>query len=372
MGDINITIKEIISDELINEFREVVNDNHMFVFHLYSNKKGKNQWNPICSCMDWISVAIRSIQDASKFSTNIDVKVMQIYSLISSIDIVNEAITSLHSILKGEKRRVSPFKGLTDCFSDTCGLADDDSHFKEIRARFGAHPVNLDGESGERLFASWPHNGSDDDYDLEVRLYSNIVGNEDKTFGIRLEELLRFMTSRYSYLNVLIDEINEQYILFCKKMQKKKITVSSSVIEQLDILQIESEQRLNNDYYRSTILDLKMTFSSTTGLDHLREQEFSYKEYQKSLLNEVKNNLQEMNLIDLVHCDVLKNRSPENELRYELPKLYYWIYSQKADPMLDFYMRRLNDISDNKYEFSELDGPERTYLKLNIFLHTFC
>jgi len=365
------TILSQVDDELITRFREVVNDSHMFVFHTYSNRNGKNQWNPICSCMDWISVAIRSIYGAPSFSTNIDVKVMQIYSLISSIDIVNESIISLHSIFKSKKGRVSPFKGANNCFESKSISCDDDSYFKEIRARFGAHPINLDGENGERLFASWPHDGFDTEYDIQVRLYSNVVGNDDKTFGIKISELLTFLVLRYSYLNTLIEEISHQYSIYCEGKSAQPIPRTPDILKQIDILEKESEIRLDNDYYRSTILDLKMIFGCNTGLVHLQEQEAFFKDSQKLLLEEVLSNLQNMNLVDLVHCDTLSRKPPERELSYELPKLYSWIYSERYDSMLDYYMRRLNKISNEEYEFSESDGPVRTFLKLKLFLYSF-
>lgn len=365
------TILSQVDDGLITRFRDVVNDNHMFVFHTYSNRNGKNQWNPICSCMDWISVAIRSIYGAPSFSTDIDVKVMQIYSLISSIDIVNESIISLHSIFKSEKGRVSPFKGADNCFESKSISCDDDSYFKEIRARFGAHPINLDGENGERLFASWPHDGFDAEHDIQVRLYSNVVGHDDKTFGIKICELLTFLVSRYSYLNILIDEISDQYSVYCKGKADQPISRTSDILKQLDILEKESELRLDNDYYRSTILDLKMIFGCNTGLAHFQKQEALFKGSQKALLEEVFNNLQNMNLVDLLHCNTSSRSPPERELSYELPKLYSWIYSDREDSMLDYYMRRLNKVSNEEYEFSESDGSERTFLKLKLFLSRF-
>ncbi len=360
-----------VNDELITKFRDVVNDNNMFVFHKYSNRKGKNQWNPICSCMDWISVAIRSIHGAPPFSTNIDVRVMQIYSLISSIDIVNESIISLHSIFNTEKRRFSPFKGENNCFEIKDMSCDDDSYFKEIRARFGAHPINLDGENGERLFASWPHDGFDAEHDIQVRLYSNVVGNDDRTFGIKISELLTFLVSRYSYLDTIIEEISNQYSSYCEDNRAQSIAKSSDILKQLDILEKESELRLDNDYYRSTILDLKMIFGCNTGLDHLKEEEASFKESQKPLVAEILSNLQNMNLVDLEYDDSIRLKPPERELSYELPKLYSWIYSGRDDSMLDFYMRRLNESSEGKYEFAICDGTDRTLLKLKIYLSDF-
>lgn len=51
--------------------------------------------------------------------------------------------------------------------------------------------------------------------------------------------------------------------------------------------------------------------------------------------------------------------------------LHSWIYSDREDPMLDYYMRRLNKVSNDEYEFSESDGSDRTFLKLKLFLSSF-
>jgi len=108
-----------------------------------------------------------------------------------------------------------------------------------------------------------------------------------------------------------------------------------------------------------------------TGLAHFQAQEALFKDSQKALLEEVFNNLQNMNLVDLLHCNTSSRSAPERELSYELPKIYSWIYSDREDPMLDYYMRRLNKVSNDEYEFSENDGSDRTFLKLKLFLSSF-
>lgn len=87
-----------LDDKKITAFRDLVNDNNRFVLKAYANKQGKNQWNLICSSMDWISVAVRNLHSFPALDSNIDIRVMQIYSLISSIDIVNEAVMQLHRV----------------------------------------------------------------------------------------------------------------------------------------------------------------------------------------------------------------------------------------------------------------------------------
>ena len=57
-------MKDRVNDEKISDFRELVNSNSSFVCNIYHNKDGKNYWNIICSCMDWLTVSIRYLQNA--------------------------------------------------------------------------------------------------------------------------------------------------------------------------------------------------------------------------------------------------------------------------------------------------------------------
>ncbi|MGL1193665.1 hypothetical protein ACSTLL_17820 [Vibrio parahaemolyticus] len=125
-----------IDDKKITAFRQLVNDNNRFVLKAYANKQGKNQWNLICSSMDWISVAIRNLHSFPALDSNIDVRVMQIYSLISSIDIVNEAVMQLHRVFFGNSTKLMPFKGEKSIFRERIFDKDDSDYFKEIREWF--------------------------------------------------------------------------------------------------------------------------------------------------------------------------------------------------------------------------------------------
>ena len=106
-----------LDSELIGDFRDTVNGNLNFIYNQYHNRDGKNNWNLICSCMDWITVAVRYLKKLPRFSDDIDIKVIQVYSIISSIDIVYEAISQLHRVLKNTKK--PPFDGddVIVCFS---------------------------------------------------------------------------------------------------------------------------------------------------------------------------------------------------------------------------------------------------------------
>ena len=68
------------------------------------------------------------------------------------------------------------------------------------------------------------------------------------------------------------------------------------------------------------------------------------------------------------HSLVYINSTLDSELSYELPKFYSWLYRGEYDPLLDYYIRKLNKVSDNKYKFSESDGCDKSFLKLKLML----
>jgi hypothetical protein len=61
-----------INDNKISKFRDLVNSNSGYVCNTFCEKNGKNQWNVICSCMDWLTVSIRYLQNMPELDKNID------------------------------------------------------------------------------------------------------------------------------------------------------------------------------------------------------------------------------------------------------------------------------------------------------------
>ncbi|MFT4804612.1 MAG: hypothetical protein ACI9YE_001817 [Psychroserpens sp.] len=359
-----------ITDQRVNKFRELVNDNSGFVCKQYKNKNGKNLWHPICSCMDWITVSIRFLQDAPELSDNIDVRVMQMYSFISAIDIVAESITQLHRVFISHKNL--PFKGEKSIFKDKLFENDDNEYFKQIRACYGAHPVNLNPHNSDKqkYFASWPFDGlNTGKIDLEVRLYSNNPEEDDLTLSLKSDELISFLKSRYEYLDVIFDEINKQFLDFQKKHSQISISVNGSPLEILHELAKESSVRLDNDYYHGMINDLIIIFRTTLDDEAYKIEEAEFKESLLPLIDEIKTNLQMVETKDLeYHSLVYIDSTLDSDLSYELPKFYSWLYRGEYDPLLDYYIRKLNKVSDNKYKFSESDGCDKSFLKLKLML----
>lgn len=372
------TIKKFgneLNYSLIEDFRDVVNEGE-FAYHYFINKDGRNQFSPMCSCMDWISVSIRYIKHFPAFSDDIDVKAMQFYSLVSSIDIVVEAVTQLHRIImdEGKKLQKWPFKDSSYIFTDKVEYLsnkDDDGYFGEIRSIFGAHPTNLRNDNGEGLFASWPHPHPFNMNDFTVSIYSNRPGSDDVIFGIKIDEVLKYLNERYSYItklkNILIGIRKHHY----KKLSKVIIPVTENIYEELRVLHDEVTARQDNDYYRMELHDITHLFTGVVTEAHLIDEVSAFRDKLYPIVAEIRKNLQSMNLVDLITTKgIMISRLPDGALNYEIPKIFRWLHSGNADPMAQYYINNLNKYSNGKYCFNMKDDASTTLLKLRMMMYS--
>ncbi|WP_176502991.1 hypothetical protein [Cobetia sp. 5-11-6-3] len=360
-------MRNVVSDDKINNFRDLVNSNSSFVYQIYKDKGGKNLFNLVCSAMDWISVSIRHLENAPEFDKNIDSKCMQVYSLISSIDLVFESIKQLHRVFIADNK--DPFSGDKICFKDRLFADEDDNnYFKTIRACFGAHPVNLKQDNSKR-FASWPFPSHFNTGDLSVHLYSRDVGKEDLTLNLNINELLKFLKIRYEYLDIIANRIEALFVEYQCRLSKEKIETKQDPLEQLYILRSESEGRLDNDYYNGEINDLIMIFEADVTDADLVPLADRYKQSLLPLIEEIKTNLQKMNISDLGADSKLRIRSGlDKVLQYELGKFYIWVHGGRYDPLLEYYFERFNALTNGKFKFSKSDDIKLSFLKVKLML----
>ena len=360
-------MKNVVSDVKISNFRDLVNSNSSFVYQIYKDKGGKNHYNLVCSCMDWITVSVRHIDNLPTFDDNIDTKCMQVYSLISSIDLILEATKQLHRVFINEK--TVPFEGEKFFFEDRVfSNEDDNTYFKTLRACFGAHPVALNQKSTKR-FASWPFESHFNTGDLTVHLYSRNIGEEDLILNLNMDDLLAFLKSRYNYLDIIAEQINCLFSDYQKELSKQLIETKSTPLQQLYVLRSEAKKRLDNDYYGSEIEDLIMIFEAKVTEPSLVSMAERYKNSLLPLIEEIKKNLQEMNIVDLKNDSSLRV-CPEisKELSYELSKFFSWIRSNKYDPLLNFYFERFNKFTNGRFNFNDSDEIKLTFLKSKLML----
>lgn len=359
-----------IDQNLIGEFRDKVNSNSSFIYNTYKNKNDKNHWSIICSCMDWISVSVRFLSSKQSFDDEIDVKVMELFSVISAVDIILESINQLHRVLINKNEL--PFESESIIFKGNQLKLSDNDYFKELRAMFGAHPVNLNHSNGKHWYASWPNQPfSSVGSIFEIRLYSNEIGTEDMHFSIKLHEIELFAIKHYEYLNVLMKEIDNQFTEYCEKYRKIGIPSQPSTIELLRILKYEAENRFNNEYYKSTIDELLVIYTTNLNNEELAKEEELYKEKLLLVIEEIRSNLQNMNLVDLKTDNIINPEYPYKKVGYAISKLYTYDFDPELEPLFDCHMRELNDFSNNIYNFNKRDSKNQMVVKLKLMLYRY-
>lgn len=359
-------MKNIPSIDKISNFRDLINSNSSFVRKEYGNKDGKNFWNIVCSCMDWITVAIKYLKSIDELDEDLDIKAMQVYSIISSVDLVFESICQLHRVFINNK--TMPFVGEKGCFANPLFDKSDNEYFKEIRAAFGAHPVNLNGD-GEKRFASWPYHDFMKDDDFTVTLYSNKVGINDLHMSLKISELIYFLNRNYNYLDVISEKVKFLYETKVDELRKEKIEMSSNSLEQLFVLEKESKKRFNDDYYNGVINELLTIFGCDHRHDSIKEEVSEFRESLKPLIKELRKKLQAAQIKDLKNESLLSSNSElTGMLSYEVSKFYSWLAGNESDHLIDYYLRRFNEVSEFKYNFSIKDFDCCLLLKLNLML----
>ncbi|WP_369284392.1 hypothetical protein [Paraclostridium bifermentans] len=320
-------------DSIIKNFRDFINDNVDFVVDVYADKKGRNKWNCICSCMDWIDVSIEYIKNIKYDEDNINIKSMQVYAYISSIDVLWESVQQLHRVIFDTNS--IPFTKNTDIFNNQLNI-DDNEYFKHLRAVFGAHPVNLKDPSNKdnrktKYFASWPNEDHFEDYDFVSTLWSADVNSEDLRIGFKFKQLEEFLNIRYRYIQDLQNKLKEDIDKHYSKMSEIKIESSDDIKEQLNILKEELNSRKKDDYYNYKLDKLIGFFNSNYMEDRNNPVIERYLEKLKIVVRDLKNNIQAMNFTELEREYIISPKYPK-EIYYNLTKVwdYYHNYGKKV------------------------------------------
>lgn len=362
-------MRTMLDLKLIADFRNKVNDNLSWCFFKYRNNNNKNQWNCICSAMDWIEVSANYICSHDIFSLGID-QGIELYAFLSSVDIIVEAVEQLHRVIFAENKKI--FADDNNCFPDNPFGQNDRVYFKELRACFGAHPVRLDdpeepGNKSAKRFASWPSRIGNGDF--SVILYSNRVDGRNINLGIEFKQLVQFLNKYYSYLPVLTEALDLQYHNFCEEKKQERFTCFGTPLERLVILKGESKKRLNNDYYNRTIDSLIRVFQ----VPITNKQNFRLvQEYRNDLLpaiDEIYNNLQDMTIVDL------KSYDDDSYCDLPLPSGWEHFVENLTDTMLGggypvfVWLPSLKKIFEGQFVF-EYRSLEELYVLVQATLHS--
>jgi hypothetical protein len=334
----------ILDSSLLEDFKQAVSDHDDFLINIYSDYSGKNLWNLICSAKDWLSVSVNGLPYIDLNHAHDDVRSLNVLQLIMAYDLAIQAIEQLHRVFEMEH----PLNKDHSVFSEA---VPDDAYFAQIRACFGAHPVDLrsaDGKkSTDKYFASWSSNAGDQG-DYTVYLYSN---NPDVTqpipFSMSFVKIHEYTVKRYSLLSDVVSVIEEKKGNFVEEQRQREIGRSSDNVEQLQILFEENSIRIGDgEGYHYDIQTLIELFTAPQDFpDQEREGAAKYLESLHLLVDELYEAFQSMTFgeADLAHAHLLHSRSRRfKEVSYDLSKVFEYLNNPYyTAELVDYHLRRL-------------------------------
>ncbi|TVY01490.1 hypothetical protein [Paenibacillus cremeus] len=341
----------ILDSVLLDEFKQAVNDHDDFLINTYKDYNGKNFWSIICSTKDWLHVSVNGLPYIQIDHPNDDARSLNVLQLIITYDLVFQSIEQLHRVF-GVKY---PLRKDRSVFNRSVS---DDTFFKQIRACFGAHSVNLDSadgvknnakddaESDEKYFASWSSDtGGSGDY--TVYLYSNKPGDTAIPFSMSLAKIHEYVVKRYSLLSNVVSVIEKKNGIFVEEQRQREIGRSSDVIEQLQVLLKENSIRIGDgEGYHHDIQTLIELFTAPQDFPEQERQEVAkYLDSLHQLVYELYEAFQSMSFGEdgMEHGHLLHSRSPKFKgLHYDLEKVFEYLNNPyfRAE-RVDYHIKRL-------------------------------
>lgn len=257
-------IKEL-DNKLVRKFRSFVNSNNSYVRIYTTRNIEANTWSKICSCMDWLDVAIEGIKKPG-ISHNMNANSLEFAHFLIDIDMIIESVENLWMAFSSSFKDIKGYKyNSNEIFNAREFGKDytDREYFKEVRAWFGIHAVNgnernlPDFKKTVRFFSSWSSSNVEGEYTLI--LYSNNNRAEELYGGIKkvyVKDLINIARVYYCSLYQLIDEVQKSYEFEIKNLQSKKIYIDDglSSLEKLKRLRSEALNRnITSEFYEDDI-----------------------------------------------------------------------------------------------------------------------
>jgi len=356
----------MIDEVLIRKLRSTVSDNSEFLYYEYSDVNGKNLWNCICSCMDWIEIAVDYINSFEFTSENSHRMSMNIFSFISAVDIISDAVSQLDRVINKKVNGKPLFHSKNEIFNDS--QKDDNEHFKEIRAAFGAHPTSL-GEPGEKKFAGWSTNRTSTEYDFSVLLYnSNSQIKEDEEFGFKIEKLTCFLNSRYNYLDEIVNQLNSLRVEFNQTLARTLIVRDRDVFIDLDNLEMEIVKRRAEKYFKSNICITKRFFSTEITNNLNKGIVCNYLNELRKEIEEIALRLQNMDFENLNSDNILHPKYP-SQLRNDFEKVYRKLEHPDYSGMYDYHLEQVKKYLKDLIIIDKNHDYDQVYLLINAALY---
>lgn len=350
----------------LNSLNRFINGSNQDDILLMLDKKFKdNKWSTICSVMHWFNV-VKIYLDCNNIlkKDTEDYNWGNVYLYLCSVDIVTKGINDLYKIVTNNNIHI--FKGEKDIFNDINN--DDNEYFQNIRAVFGAHPTNLDG-NGEYIVASYPT-----PYNSRINLLKNEIKNWDYytllwskkksnsldqiQFGFSFADVDKYLDKHIMYLEVFYEEIINMINEYKKTISLKKINIIDDINKQMDLLLIEDKKRFN-EKYKYDLEKMKLLINIKIG-DKQNEKVYSeFRNLLISLVSKVYEVIQ--NPVNHDNMDFLNNIIDCAIQEYDSHTSYYYSklleYNNNYDMeilLIDYFKDKIKPFNENIISIEEL------------------
>lgn len=212
---------KILDEDLIENFCELFVkylNKYKLSYYLRDTENNFSKENIIHSAIIWIRFCTREINKSKIFKGCTEA--IELYTLISIIDTLSEGLDQLYRVLYkenincyGDEKEIC-FKDLPENYSNLKNR----KCFKEIRAMFSIHPVNLQMPNDllDRRYADLFYAKSefselaDIKGDFYTRIWTRTRNDEDTIyFPLYIEDIIKFCRLIYSQLEDFIKRVND-------------------------------------------------------------------------------------------------------------------------------------------------------------------
>ncbi|MBO0589402.1 hypothetical protein [Sporosarcina sp. E16_8] len=254
-----------LDGELTKKFRSFVNSNNSYVRIYSTQNKDANAWSKICSCMDWLDVAIEGIKEPV-LDRNMNKSSLNFAHFLIDIDMIIESIENLWLAFSSVFKKIKEYKSDSNEIFNAFEFGKpytDREYFKEVRAWFGIHAVNgnsrnLPGfKNSVRFFSSWSSSHALGEYVLI--LYSNNQQAEKEYGGIKkvlVKDLVRLAQEYYFSLEKLMEELQKSYEVEMDTLRSDAIYLDRELsdLKKLKYLRkVSLERKITREFYEHDV-----------------------------------------------------------------------------------------------------------------------
>jgi hypothetical protein len=88
----------VLDPKILEDFNSTIGGYDDFLINRYGDLDGKNKWNVICSCKEWLHTTIYGIPYINLETQNQELKSLNVLQLIFTLDLIVQAIQQLYRI----------------------------------------------------------------------------------------------------------------------------------------------------------------------------------------------------------------------------------------------------------------------------------